>query len=212
MIDEKRLREIEARSNMTLEQVLALFGSDDFNTPKWFCDLLPEFGTDPCSNPRSAIRAKIRFVFEHELRARECAEWSTIAHNAIGEDVGVRLANLAAAIRAADCGMSNDGLREHWFGSVWSNFPYSDPLPWCQRLHDHDDTWVALAKLDTTTKWWSVLMDSRAEWAPFRHRFKFEQPGKSMTANFPSVLVWKRWEPTAEIAKHLWWKSYGVAA
>lgn len=213
MIDEKKLQEIESRSLLTLEQTLALFSTDDFNTPVDICDDLGSFGTDPCSNPRSHIAAENRYMFEQELRARDCEALAALAVREMEHGGGCRdrLLDLATAIRA-QMPRQTDGLTANWIGWVFANFPYSNPLRWCERLHDHDDAWVALAKLDTTTRWWSVLMDSGATWAPFRARIKHEQPGKSMTSNFPSVLIWKRWHPPRAMQKRLWLPVYGVAA
>lgn len=209
MLDEKRRKHIEDRAATTLEQVLAVKTTDDFCTPKWFADIVGEFDMDVCTNELSHIRARERFVFGHELLARECEQMSLEVFDE--KDLWAKLVNLATAIRNA-MPKQTDGLAAPWVGSLWDNFPYSNPLPWCERHADHDDTSVILAKLDTTTKWWRVLMDAGFEWAPFRARFKFEQPGKSMTANFASVLIWKWWDPPREVQKHLWHRSYGAAA
>jgi hypothetical protein len=133
-------------------------------TPRWLADLLPEFDTDPCTNPRSHVRARIRYMLE----------------------------------------LDQDGLTLPWHGLVWCNGPYSNPLPWCQRLRAHDGPWVALWKLDTTTAWWRELMAAKADWAPFRERLAFERRGNVGVANFTSVLVWRDWEPTAAVAARLW--------
>lgn len=208
MLDEKLLAKIEGRAAMSLADVMAIQTSDDFTTPTNITDHLPRFGTDPCTNERSTVKAERQYVFRHELLARECEEWSASVHeNSVTLSACMDL--LAGSIREA-MPTQTDGLAAEWVGSVWCNFPYSDPLPWCDRLAAHDDTWVALAKLDTTTRWWARLMDAGAEWAPFRARQKFGQPGKDMTANFPSVLIWRWWDPPTAIAKQLWWKSYGV--
>ncbi len=100
-----------------------------------------------------------------------------------------------------------DGLTLPWSGLVWCNFPYSKPLPWCQRLRDHDGPWVCLAKLDPTTKSWATLMEANPTVAPFRKRLRFEGD-KSMTANFPSVLIFSAWRPPAALVPHLWLPSY----
>lgn len=99
----------------------------------------------------------------------------------------------------------HDGLVQRWGYSVFVNGPYSDPLPWCRRLAKHDGRWCALWKLDPTTEWFAVLIDSGATYAPFRKRLKFERPDKPpLTANFPSALVWRDWTPSSELAALLW--------
>jgi hypothetical protein len=97
-----------------------------------------------------------------------------------------------------------DGLALPWFGEVWCNGPYSDPLPWCQRLRAHPEPWASLWKLDPTTAWFRELMAAGATWAPFRARLKYERPGNCGSADFPSVLVWKDWQPNDAVLSRLW--------
>ena len=97
-----------------------------------------------------------------------------------------------------------DGLSLPWVGSLYVNGPYSDPLPWCQRLRDHDGPWCSLWKLDCTTQWFRVLMNSGAHWAPFRVRLKYERPGNVGSADFTSVLVWRDWTPSEAVWRWLW--------
>ena len=119
--------------------------------------------------------------------------------------------NVRSHIRARQwCGSSHsvadrrDGLAFDWSGcSVYCNPPYSNVMPWAQKLAAHDGPWCALLKLDPTTKWWAELMRANPTVAPFRKRIKFEGD-KAMTANFPSVLVFKRWWPSDELQQHLW--------
>lgn len=100
-----------------------------------------------------------------------------------------------------------DGISFAWIGSVYCNPPYSDVGPWATKLAAHDGPWCALLKLDPTTRWWATLMSASPTFAPFRKRIKFEGD-KAMTANFPSVLVFKRWYPSDELAQHLWLARY----
>lgn len=104
-----------------------------------------------------------------------------------------------------------DGLALPWVGSVWCNCPYSNVLPWARRLADHDGPWCALLKLDPSTRWYAALMAVNPTVAPFRKRLKFEGD-RAMTANFPSVLIWKRWDPPAALQPHLWLSTYARAA
>lgn len=97
-----------------------------------------------------------------------------------------------------------DGLAEAWSGSLWCNGPYSDPLPWCQRLRAHGGPWASLWKLDTTTAWFAELMAAGATWAPFRKRLRFERAGNCGSADFASVLVWKDWKPSKAVLAMLW--------
>lgn len=102
-------------------------------------------------------------------------------------------------------GHGSDGLVRNWslYESVFINPPYSDVGPWATKLANYRGSWCALVKLDPTTKWWAALMSARPAVAPFRKRIKF-QGDKAMTANFPSVLVYKGWTPSDDLAKHLW--------
>ena len=98
-----------------------------------------------------------------------------------------------------------DGLALPLEGSVFLNPPYSNPLPWCERLRYHKSPWVALVKLDPTTKWWAALMAGCSGWAPFRSRLKFERPDKPpFTANFPSALVWYERRQACKLSIQLW--------
>lgn len=102
---------------------------------------------------------------------------------------------------------ADDGLKAEWRGSVFANYPYSSPRPWCDRLAAHTGPWCALIKLDPSTRAWATLMSANPTVAPFRKRLRFEGD-KAMTANFPSVLVYRRWAPSAELEQHLWLARY----
>lgn len=98
----------------------------------------------------------------------------------------------------------HDGLAMQWGYSVFWNGPYSNPLPWSKRLAKHWGIYAALVKLDPTTEWWSLLIDSGATYAPFKKRLKFERPDKPpLTANFPSALVYRGWMPSDELLRDL---------
>lgn len=98
----------------------------------------------------------------------------------------------------------DDGLALPWHGSVWCNGPYSDPLPWCERLRAHNGPWCALWKLDPTTAWFAMLVRCGASWAPFRKRLRFEKPDNCGSADFASVLMWRDWTPPGAVCARLW--------
>jgi hypothetical protein len=130
----------------------------------------------------------------------------------VGEFCVDPASNKTSHIRAAkrfgpDWG--TDGLIEEWSSRalVWCNFPYSKPLPWCERIAAHDGPWVVLCKLDPSTRWYATLMAANPVVAPFRKRIKFEGD-KAMTANFPSALVYRAWAPSRELEQHLWTARY----
>ena len=102
-----------------------------------------------------------------------------------------------------------NGLTAGWMGSVYVNPPYSNPHPWCVRLASHVGPWIALVKLDTTTRWWAELMTACTSWAAFRCRIRFDRPDKPpLTATFPNALVWHLWKPGAKLAERLWIARY----
>lgn len=114
------------------------------------------FTTDPCSNPRSHIKAAIKYSLE----------------------------------------TGHDGLALPWFGRTWLNHPYSEPMPWMQKLHAElgksCTEAVVLPKHDHSTEWWQVLVSTYHEgfvcddWQ-LNKRLQFDIP--------PDVLA-------AMIAKH----------
>lgn len=151
--------------------------SDEWCTPKWLCGLLGRFDLDPCSNDRSHIDSYARCSMTGDHR-------DNIAKDGV-------------AFNWREVRQHRDPI------SVFCNPPYSDVGPWAAKLAEHQGAWVALLKLDPTTRWWTTLMSANPTVAPFRKRIKFEGD-KPMTANFPSVLVYKRWAPSDELAQHLW--------
>jgi hypothetical protein len=75
-----------------------------------------------------------------------------------------------------------DGLRLPWSGSVWLNFPYSDPMPWCEKLIKELTAGrcteaIVLCKLDPSVSWWHTLtsFEQPEMWA-FDRRVQFDEP------------------------------------
>ncbi len=108
--------------------------------------------------------------------------------------------------------LGSDGLAMDWdWHSVFVNPPFSNPLPWAEKLAEHRGPWAALVKLDPTTQWWRTLVGDawqpNVQWTPFRRRIRFSlpsgEPGPHV-ANFPCALVWAAWEPPTALREHLW--------
>lgn len=92
--------------------------------------------------------------------------------------------------------LPQDGLALPWFGRVWLNHPYSNPLPWMRKLgYEHAvnraTESLVLAKLDCSTAWWRELTSTPVDIWLFKSRIQFEAPDglKTSTNNFCSVLV-----------------------
>lgn len=56
---------------------------------------------------------------------------------------------------------SDNGLRRRWRGMVWLNPPYSNVLPWVEKLADLDDG-IALIPASTGARYWQEIIFSRA--------------------------------------------------
>lgn len=132
--------------------------SDSYTTPPWLTALLPMASIDPCSNPRSTVKAKRTFSLEKNL----------------------------------------NGLRLPWVGSVFLNFPYSDPTPWVTKLIaeltlGRCTEAIVLCKLDPSVSWWHTLVgyESPDLWM-FDRRIQFGEPDE---------LVAERLRKYAEVGK-----------
>lgn len=127
---------------------------------------------------------------------------------ALGEfdlDVASNPRSMIRAKRHYTLEAGDDGLALPWSGSVWCNGPYSDPLPWCERLAAHDGPWAALWKVDPTTTWWRVLMTAADGFGLFKRRLAFVRDGNCGVANFSSVLFFGGgWRPPGAVAHRLW--------
>lgn len=118
--------------------------------------------------------------------------------------------------------LGQDGLADPWTvdgtdatapALAFCNGPFSQPMPWCERLRAHRAGWCALWKLDPTTRWHAELVargpdGTRARWAPFRARLAFEKPGNVGSADFPCMLAWRDWRPSRALLRWLWTPRY----
>lgn len=69
----------------------------------------------------------------------------------------------------------DDGLSKPWYGSVWLNPPYSQPLidRFVQRLVDHAGPWVCLTNNGTETVWCQTLLQACTAACFIRGRLRF---------------------------------------
>jgi hypothetical protein len=82
-----------------------------------------------------------------------------------------------------------DGLKIEWKDKTYVNPPYSKPLPWVKKAieeHKKGKRIVMLLKHDSSTEWFRLLHESKAQFLMFGSRLK-HKTGK--TSNFPSILV-----------------------
>lgn len=77
-----------------------------------------------------------------------------------------------------------DGLRLPWNGTVFENYPYSDPLPWIIKTmlelnEGRCKGAIVLAKLDCSTKAWEILTQDVCFLGPdlwlFKDRIQFDE-------------------------------------
>jgi hypothetical protein len=135
---------------------------DSWCTPKWLADELPAVDTDPCSNPRSHVRA----VGSYSLEKGE------------------------------------DGLVLPWVGLVYVNGPYSNLLPWAEKLNAEYPKLKGagfLVNADHSPTWWKVL--TRHLWLrlDFDDRLEFDPP--------PGVEPSKNDRPQSLLMDSAFWRG-----
>jgi hypothetical protein len=110
-----------------------------------------------------------------------------------------------------------DGLKLPWTGSVFLNYPYSDPEPWIAKLLEEMaarrcTSAIVLPKLDSSTEAWYRLTSGQPELWTFDKRIQFDEPpeliadrvrkfaeagksgGEKSSNNFCSAIVHHRGE------------------
>lgn len=157
--------------------------SDAACTPKWLCEMLPMVDTDPCSNPRSHVRAYRTFSLEKGLDGLKLPWW-----------------------RGREW-WKDEGKEES--GSIYENFTYSTPMPWCEKTIEeirlgHCHEVIVLCKLDPSTRWWKHLTGwdpSMAEDSPlgmppdmwtFDERIQFEEHPELIALRLQAMIT--KWE------------------
>lgn len=148
---------------------------DSWCTPEWLTALLPKVALDPCSNARSTVNASLHISLDpipadgrNNHHAGFVGRWE-----------------------------QGDGLAEKWTNrSVFVNPPFSDILPWAQKLAASTDITAAafLVNVDTSTAWWKALA-ARLPYGLFFHkRLQFSPPPgvKASTNSKPQALLMDR--------------------
>lgn len=87
-----------------------------------------------------------------------------------------------------------DGLAIDWKDKTFVNPPYSKPLSWCEKAVEENKkgkTIALLVKLDTSTKWFKLLMENGGHLFYSGERLKFWSPvdNKEDASPFPSALI-----------------------
>ena len=83
-----------------------------------------------------------------------------------------------------------DGLKIDWRNPAYVNPPYSNPLPWVKKAIKQSKKGVnivMLLRVDSSTKWYRLLMEQDVYIAYFNRRIKFK--GSNGSPNFASMLV-----------------------
>lgn len=92
----------------------------------------------------------------------------------------------------------HNGLEIEWKDKTYVNPPYSNPLPWVEKAIEESKkgkTIVMLLKVDTSTRWFAKIIESKARIFWLNGRIKFKQLGSDLKkdkwqpAGFPSMLV-----------------------
>ena len=78
----------------------------------------------------------------------------------------------------------NDGLASDWYGTVWMNPPFSDPLPWVRRFVQHKN---GIALVPTSNgKWQDILWNSESVWVTLPSLKFYNSAGGMMTQGLPN--------------------------
>jgi len=83
-----------------------------------------------------------------------------------------------------------DGLSIDWKTPAYVNPPYSNPMPWIKKAIKETKKGVnvvMLLRVDTSTKWYKLLMEQQPHISFFNERIKFK--GSNGSPNFCSMLV-----------------------
>jgi hypothetical protein len=149
--------------------------------------------TEPIRAPRKPKREKLLNQFGRPLSDEYCTPRSlTELLPQVQLDPCSNLRSTVKAKRTYSLEKKLDGLKLPWTGSVFVNWPYSDPMPWAAKTiaeldNGHCTDAIILCKLDSSTEWWKVitqrlspnaieeLPDTLDLWL-FNDRIQFDEP------------------------------------
>lgn len=84
-----------------------------------------------------------------------------------------------------------DGLNCKWSGRVWCNPPYSNPLPWIEKMSEHGNGVMLLSAKSFDTKWGQELLKTGDSFLFLAGRILFFTAAGEETKGkwLPNVLV-----------------------
>lgn len=110
--------------------------NDEWLTPKHIIDALGSFDLDPCC-PFVMPWRTARVMLTNQMKGR--------VPQGLKERVRPKF---------------GDGLLEDWKGRVWLNEPFSDPLPWIEKMVDHGNGIILAPAKSTDTRWCQLLLNT----------------------------------------------------
>jgi len=114
--------------------------------------------------------------------------WLIVAARLVLGSIDTDPATCAAAqaiVRAATWYTAHEnGLAQPWRGAVWCNPPYSDPLPWCERMAasyraGEIEAGMMLVNCSCSPKWAQHLWKNASAVCLFGKRLNFWHPTKT---------------------------------
>lgn len=156
---QRSLRSLQARENEGER--------DAYCSPDDVTAALPEVDLDPCSNPRSSVRARETYSLE----------------------------------------AGQDGLALPWYGMIYVNFPFSDPLPWCEKIAEERPNLTGIGVMcnaDHSPAWWHVLTPILTLRLDFNERLQFKAP--------PGVAPSKNDRPQSLLMDETFWAECDQSA
>jgi len=85
-----------------------------------------------------------------------------------------------------------NGLKIEWKEKTFVNPPYSNPLPWIEKAIEESKkgkTIVLLLNVDTSTKWFAKLNESKSHFLWFAERLKFSEKNASPRPSMLAILT-----------------------